>query len=74
MLLCDQDENGICTYMVCNDQGGCLIRTTSRAIAHFVNAHSKGIDPNLRLTVGGDPGTRLAHHPIFHHIRKLYTR
>lgn len=70
MLLSDEDENGIITYMVCNDQGNCLIRTTSRRIAHFVNVHSKGISSDLRLTVGGDPGTKQTRTPIFHHIRR----
>lgn len=74
MLFVDEDENGICTYMVCNDQGSCLIRTTSSHIAYFVHKHSKGIDPSLRLTVGGDPGARKAQRPIFHHIRRLTAR
>jgi hypothetical protein len=73
MLFRDEDEYGIITYMVCNDQGLCLIRTTSSKIAHFVNRYSKGISSDLRLTVGGDPGTKQARYPIFHHIRK-YSR
>ncbi len=70
MLFRDEDENGMITYMVCNDQGSCLIRTTSGNIAAFVNNHSKGIDPNLRLLIGGDPGSRQSKKPIFHHIRR----
>jgi len=73
MLFRDEDEYGIITYMVCNDQGFCLIRTTSSRIANFVNRHSTGISSDLRLTVGGDPGTKQARYPIFHHIRK-YSR
>lgn len=75
MLFVGHDDTGITVYMVCNDQGLCLIRTTDGAIAHFVNAHSKGIDPNLRLTVGGDPGTKRkdSNNKIFHHIRR-YSR
>lgn len=73
MLFEDTDEQGIITYMVCNDQGYCLIRTTSRRIARFVNQHSKGISADLRLTVGGDPGTKESRTPIFHHIRR-YSR
>jgi hypothetical protein len=73
MLYKDEDEYGIITYTVCNDQGFCLIRTTSNRIAQFVNRHSKGISSELRLTVGGDPGTKQSRYPIFHHIRK-YSR
>ena len=75
MLFTERDEFGGSTmYMVCNDQGLCLIRTTNGAIATFVHKHSKGIDPNLRLTVGGDPGTKKSGpKPIFHHIRR-YSR
>ena len=57
--------------MVTNDQGLCLIRTTDGAIAEFVERHSKGINPTLRLTVGGDPGTRAKNAPIWTHIRKF---
>jgi hypothetical protein len=56
--------------MVTNDQGLCLIRTTDSAIAEFVDRHSKGVDPNLRLTVGGDPGSRDRSPPIWKHIRR----
>jgi hypothetical protein len=74
MLFRNEDENGITTYMVCNDQGLCLIRTTSSRIADFVDRHSRGINPDLRLTVGGDPGTKQTKRPIFYHVRKLRTR
>jgi hypothetical protein len=56
--------------MVTNDQGSCLIRTTSSALANFVESHSKGIDPQLRLCVGGDPGTRKNRAPIWIYVRK----
>jgi len=70
MLIVDRDpDTGETHYMVCNDQGLCLIRTTSSAIAAFVNAHSGNIDPNLRLNIGGDPGTRKERY-IWHYIRR----
>lgn len=72
-MLFVEDQDGIVIYTVCNDAGLCLIRTRNGAIANFVQKHSKGISPDLRLTVGGDPGTRQSRRPIFHHIRK-YTR
>lgn len=71
MLFVDEDENGIERYMVTNDQGLCLIRTTSRAIAHFVNQHSGGIPPGTYLVVGGDPKSRRRENrPIFHYTRR----
>mgnify|MGYP006269969589 CR=1 FL=1 len=59
--------------MVTNEQGLCLIRTTDGYIAQFINSFTKGINPNLRLTIGGDPGTRRKDpkNPIFHHVRKI---
>ena len=56
--------------MVTNDQGLCLIRTTSSALAFFVDRHSKGINPDLRLCIGGDPGTRKGNAPIWTFVRK----
>lgn len=73
MLFVEENEDHIWVYMVCNDQGLCLIRTTDPAIARFVNAHTKGINPNLRLTVGGDPGAKSSKKKVFHHIRR-YSR
>jgi len=73
MLIRNQDENGITTYMVCNDAGSCLLYTTDGYMAHLIHYLSRGIDPALRLTVGGDPGTRQARHPVFHHVRR-YSR
>lgn len=69
MLYRETDETGVSTYMVCNDAGLCLIRTTSSAIAYFVESHAQGIPPTLRLTVGGDPGTR-SDRKIWQHVRR----
>ena len=58
-------------HIVTNNQGAILIYTTDGAIAHFVNNFTPKLDPNLRLTVGGDPGTRRReNNPVFHHIRR----
>ena len=71
MLYVDEDETGLERYMVTNDQGLCLIRTTSRAIAYFVNEHSR-IPAGYILVVGGDPKSRRKQNrPIFHHIGKV---
>ena len=70
MLIVDQDpQTGVSTYMVCNDAGFCLIRTTSSKIANYVDRHSRGIPQTLRLTVGGDPGTKTSQH-IWQHVRR----
>jgi len=70
MLFIERDsQTGISTYMVCNDAGLCLIRTTSSRIADYVERHVKGIPASLRLTVGGDPGTRSTQH-IWQHVRR----
>lgn len=57
--------------MACNDAGLCLIRTRNRRIAVFVSEASRGVDPELRLTVGGDPGTHTKNPPIWQFVRKL---
>ena len=57
--------------MACNDQGLCLIRTRDRQMALFVSQASRGVNPELRLTVGGDPGTQQANPPIWQFVRKL---
>lgn len=68
------DDGGTSMYMVTNNEGLCLIRTTNGGLALYVNAFTKQINPNLRLTVGGDPGTRNTARPrIFHHVSR-YTR
>jgi len=70
MLFIERDRYGITTYMVTNDQGLCLIRTTNGRLATFVDAHSKGIDPELRLRIRGDPGTP-NEKPIWTHRRRF---
>ena len=61
-------------YMVTNNEGLCLIRTTDGYIATVINSITKNINPDLRLNVGGDPGTRNNLTPrIFHHVRR-YSR
>jgi hypothetical protein len=59
-------------YMVTNSQGLCLIRTTDGYTARIVDilSSTKNFDPDLRLNVGGDPGTRQKHPKIFHHVRR----
>ena len=65
------DDGGQTHYMVTNNQGLCLIRTTNSGIAYYVNAFTKRINPNLRLNIQGDPGTRNTLTPrIFHHVRR----
>jgi hypothetical protein len=73
MLYIDRDKFGITTYTVTNDQGLCLIRTTNGMIATFVNAHSMGANPELRLRVGGDRGTPGEKH-IWTHVRRFSKR
>ena len=72
MMYTTTDRLGISTYMVTNDEGVCLLRTTDKFIANFINKHSVGVDPNLRITIGGDPGTSQNKVPLFHHIRQYY--
>jgi len=71
MLYVTEDDDGVPIYMVTNNQGQCIIRTTDGYIAMVLNAISKNLNPNLRLNVGGDPGTRNNKTPlIFHHVRR----
>lgn len=70
MLYVTEDDCGAPMYMVTNNQGLCLIRTTNSYIATVVNSLTKNIDPDLRLNVGGDPGTRKEQPRIFHHVRR----
>ena len=73
MLHVTNDNDGLPIYMVTNNQGLCLIRTTNGGIALYVNAFTKNINPNLRLNVGGDSGTKNALSPrIFHHVRRYH--
>lgn len=69
MVFVERDDCGIATYTVCNDAGLCLIRTTSSRIAYFVERHVHGVPPTLRLTIGGDPGTR-SEHKLWQHVRR----
>lgn len=59
-------------FVVKNNAGLILIYTTSGSIAHFVNQFTKDLDPNLRLSVGGDPGTKrqAPGNKLFHHVRR----
>ena len=59
-------------FVVKNSAGSILIYTTSGSIAHFVNQFTPGLDTNLRLTIGCDPGTRntTTMAKVFHHIRR----
>jgi len=57
--------------MACNDAGLCLIRTRNRRMAVFVSEASRGINPELRLIVGGDAGTYQKNPPIWQFVRKL---
>jgi hypothetical protein len=58
-------------HVVTNNAGLILIYTTNGGLALYINAFTKNINPNLRLNVGGDPGTRNNKTPrIFHHVRR----
>lgn len=70
MLIIDYDNLGMTTYMVCNNQGLCLIRTTSSRIAYYVERHVTSATPELRLMVGGDPGSRTSK-VIWRHMRRF---
>ena len=65
------EYEGVPIYIVTNNEGLCLIRTTNSAIASYINAFTKNINPNLRVNVGGDPNTKNTLNPrIFHHVRR----
>jgi hypothetical protein len=40
-------------------------------MAVFVSEASRGVSTEMRLTVGGDPGTYSEHPPIWQFVRKL---
>ena len=40
-------------------------------MALYVSQASSGVNPELRLTVGGDPGTYSENPPIWQFVRKL---
>lgn len=64
-------KSGLTTmYIVTNDEGLILLYTSNGKMAHYVSEKSKGIDPNLRLRVGGDKGTK-TDNPLWHHVRKF---
>lgn len=49
--------------MVTNDAGLCLIRTSNRKIADYVNYYSYGAPLDAQIAVGGDRG-----HPDLGHV------
>ena len=44
-------------YSAYNNSGSLLIYTTSGKMASFVADHARLVDSDMRLRVGGDPGT-----------------
>ena len=48
-MLFIREFDGITQYVVCNEDGKCLIVTTSSKIAMFVERNVKGIPNDLRL-------------------------
>lgn len=74
MLVKERDDVGITTYTVYNSAGQILIRTSSSKIAYYVEYYvRKGVNPELRLSVGGDKGTLIEQH-LWIHKRKFRTR
>ena len=71
-MLIIRNFDGITQFVVCNEAGKCLIVTTSSKIAMFVENHVKGIPSDLRLNIGGDPGTKVEK-KLWHHIKR-YTK
>lgn len=70
MLIRERDQTGITTYTVLNPQGLILIRTTNSKIAYFIEYHVRqGVDPSLRLRVGGDRGAEIQG-PVWTHVRR----
>ena len=70
MLYVTEDDCGVPMYMVTNNEGLCLIRTTNGGMALYINAFTRNLNPELRVNVGGDPGTRNPQPRIFHHVRR----
>jgi hypothetical protein len=65
-------NSGLTTmYIVANDKGQILLYTSNSKMAHFVDERSRGVDPEFRLRVGGDPGTKTSN-SIWHHVRQFY--
>jgi hypothetical protein len=71
-MLIVRQFDGITQYVVCNEAGDCLIVTTSSKIAEFVERNIKGVPRELRLNIGGDPGTKVEK-KLWHHIKR-YTK
>jgi hypothetical protein len=71
-MLIVRQFDGITQYVVCNEAGDCLIVTTSSKIAEFIERNIKGVPRELRLNVGGDPGTKVEK-KLWHHIKR-YTK
>lgn len=47
-----------------------LLFTTDSKLATFVNENSRGVDPKLRLRVGGDVGSEIKH-PLWTYPRTV---
>lgn len=71
-MLLIREFDGLRQYIVCNEAGDCLIVTTSSKIANFIERNVKGVSPDLRLNIGGDPGTKVEK-KLWHHIKR-YTK
>lgn len=56
MLFTSYDDCGVPIYMVTNDVGLCLIRTSNHKIANYVNYYSYGAPLDAQIAVGGDLG------------------
>jgi hypothetical protein len=72
-MLYVNDNDGTFMYLVTNNQGLCLVYTSDGYTARIVDSFSskKNFSPDLRVNVGGDPGTRNNLTPrIFHHVRR----
>lgn len=70
MLFIDRDEHKMVQYMVTNDIVLCLIGTTNRAIANFIDRNSIGNNPKLKLTVG-DLESEELNSLIWKHVRRF---
>lgn len=74
MLVRERDQTGITTYSVFNDRGQLIIRTTNSKIAYFIEYHIRqGVDPSLRLRIGGDRGAEIQG-PVWVHVRRFGRR
>ena len=72
MITQDRDPWGLSKWMVVNNQGLCLVSTTDSRLAKFVEYHVRqGVAAELRLLIGGDPGSANTAKPIWHHVRRI---